>query len=702
MTTPVGLGVKLPFSTPEEFLERYGTNLTRGGIWLRTRVLHPPGTLLALEIRLKDGAALLKIDRAEVAFVTGHRGEGVMGMGIRFLQVEELTRRFLDSVAAAIPHARSDEPPLPPNVGQPDRSPNAVLPPAPPSAHAPATLPSAAAGRVVVQGGGQDLQAPAFDEPTEPPRQEGPVIGIDLGTTNSCAAFVLEGRPQVIRSREGYNTVPSIVALNSRSRLVVGHPAKSQLLTNPRLTVYGSKRMVGRGYDTPAVQDMKDRFPWEVCAAPNGDAAAKLGDRVYPLTQISALILREVKALAEHQLARPVSRAVITVPAWYSENQRQAVREAGRLAGFHVERIVNEPTAAALAYGYDKAVRQKVLVYDLGGGTFDASVLELHEGVYEVVSTGGDTFLGGLDFDTAIVQWLLARFHAQHGVEFRGDRVAMQRLFDASERAKHALSEAQEARLHVPFATMIADKPVDVDFTLTRDELSELTRPLVERTLKTVDEVLGARGLKPQDVDAVLLVGGQSRAPLVRQALEQYFGKPPVRSVNPDEAVAQGAALLARSLERKEGLVLIDVLPMSIGVGLAGGRFLTVIPRNSPLPARRQYVRATTRDDQTDLVLELFQGENPRARENEYLGSVRFEGLPKGPKGAVKVELTFELSNECLLKVSAREPVSGLYVERSVVTRDTPQAVRERLMDPDPPYPKPTGVFAWLKRLFGL
>ncbi|MFZ5469701.1 MAG: TIGR02266 family protein [Myxococcota bacterium] len=697
---PIGLAVKLPFATPEEFVSRYGANVTRGGIYLRAKTLKVPGTPVTLDLKLANGERLIHAS-AVVTFTTGQGGQGVPGMGLKFVSLDEASRRFLDSVAAALPHARSEEPPVPAGVGPADYR----VPPPPPPQPQPAPA------------------APAFEEPTEPPKRTGPIIGIDLGTTNSCAAFVRGGKPVVLHSREGYNTVPSILALNARGRLVVGHPAKGQMLTNPRQTVYGAKRLVGRAYDSSLVQQFKDRFHYEIAPGPGGEAAVKLGDRVYSLQQISALILREVRELAQTQVGEPVSRAVITVPAYYNDNQRQAVREAGRLAGLHVERILNEPTAAALAYGYGRKLTQRVLVYDLGGGTFDASLLELNDSVYEVISTGGDTFLGGLDFDNAIVAHLLSEFQTKVGKTFEGDRVAMQRITDAAERAKCALSERSEVRVHVPFITMIDNTPYDLDTILTREQLVQLTEGLVDRTLAVCREVLQAKGMGPADVQEVILVGGQSRSPLVHQKIHELFKKGPAKSVHPDEAVAMGAALLAHSLSQLDGVTLIDVLPMAIGVGLPGGRFKPVLERNTPLPARKTYTISTSRDGQTELELSIFQGDQALAQKNEYLGSLRLTSLPKGPRGTVTVTITFEVSNECLLKVTARESATGREVSSAFSTRDSPEAVKERLSRSDAsklttgehpqsqasdvPAPEvvaatsqPTGLWGWFRRLF--
>jgi molecular chaperone DnaK len=505
------------------------------------------------------------------------------------------------------------------------------------------------------------------------------IIGIDLGTTNSCAAVVRNGKPYVIPTRQGYNTLPSVVALGSRNQIMVGHLARSQLLVNPRDTVYGAKRLIGRPFDSSVVQELKTKVAYEIVADADGFSAVRLGPETLSLEQISALVLQELRQVAQNHLGEEVNRAVITVPAYYSERQRSAVRAAGMLAGLKVEQILNEPTAAALAYAYGRRLQQRLLVYDLGGGTFDASILELNDNVYEVVSTGGDTFLGGADFDNRIVERLLAIYTNQEGVPFQGDRVALSRLCDAAERAKCALSESTDFTIQLPYLGLNEGRPVNFEAALSREEIVQLVEPLVDRTLQVCREVLAAKSLDVGDLDEVLLVGGQSRMPLIHQKVEALFGKPPSRAVHPDEAVAIGAALLAQSLGSAEGVVLLDVLPMSLCIGLPGGRVKHIIERNTSLPARRQCTLTTEEDDQSEIEVVVLQGDEPVITDCEYLGTLKLTDLPPGHRGTVRIAVTFEVGAEGQLAITAHEQRTGRELKTAMSMRDGIETIKRKL-----------------------
>ena len=723
----IGLQIKLPCATLDEVKTRYGKDLRENKFFIRTKTPRAVETLVRLEASLATGAPAFRA----AAVVSAVQEPPEAGMRLQLLGVDEAGRDLIlalggrpppplkaDPVKASAPGAtakpsNTSTPGITaapaqakPAVSPPPEKPAVSKPPPPPEKAVAA--PSEAARPAVPP---VPAAPPASGEKAagKPAAKKGPMIGIDLGTTNSAAAVVKDGKPFVIPSREGYNTVPSIVAINEKGRVIVGHPAKSQLLINPKDTVFGAKRLVGRQFSSQVVSELVNRFPYEIVAGPRGEAAVHLGDQQFSLQQISALVLGEVKEIAQQWLQTEINRAVITVPAYYNDNQRNAVREAGELAGLKVERILNEPTAAALAFAHGRKLDQRILVYDLGGGTFDASVLELHGNVYEVVSTGGDTFLGGVDFDKVIVDHLLATFKEAHGIDFPGDRVALQRVADAAERAKIALSEQLEYKITVLFVALVGDKPYDLQATLSRSELVLLTGHLVDRSLAVCGEVMGARNLKAADIAEVLLVGGQSRMPLVRERIRNFFGREPSKAVHPDEAVALGAALLAHSIDsgQIDGVVLVDVLPMSIGVGLPGGRFRKIIERNTSLPCKKSLSIATTRDDQESLEVSVFQGDSGQAQENEYLGTLVIPGLPKAVRGTLSFDIAFSLSAESILTVTAEDKRTGKRVTATFSTKDTPEEVKKRLVlsdvaDEKVAPPETSGGFGgFVKRLFG-
>ncbi|OJT19670.1 hypothetical protein BO221_35510 [Archangium sp. Cb G35] len=581
--------------------------------------------------------------------------------------------------------------PAPPPVARPAAPAAPVAPPAPAPQRAPPQTQQAAPQLAPVAA---KPAAPLPPEPKSSPGQvrtvfltppanlesKGPVIGIDLGTSNSCVAVVTNNKPMVLRSREGYNTIPSVVSLSSQGKLLVSHRAKSQVLLRPEQTIYGAKRLVGRPFDSAVVNQVRERFHYEIIPDARGRAAVRMGEHVLSLEEVQGIILRECKELAEQHLGQKVERAVVTVPAYYSEPQREAVRRAGWMAGLKVERILNEPTSAALAYGLNREVTKKVLVYDLGGGTFDATILRIDRNVFEVLATGGDIFLGGMDFDNVLVDLLLERFQQQEKVSFQGDRIALSRVTDAAERAKVALSEANTYEVHIPMLMMDeSGQPRDLHVTLTRAEMERACVPMVMRTLDVVRDVLLDAKMRPGEIDDILMVGGQARMPLVREKLKEVFGKPPHAGVNTDEAVALGAALYSNAVDKVSSVVLIDVLPMTIGVAMPGGAFTRVIERNTPLPAQRSFAISTTRDNEEVMELSIFQGEDTHISANEYLGTVRLEGLPKGPKGSVRVAVTLRLDSECVLHVTAQEYSTRKEMKATLATRYTPEELRQRL-----------------------
>ena len=497
------------------------------------------------------------------------------------------------------------------------------------------------------------------------------VIGIDLGTTNSCAAIVENGQPKIIPSAKGYLTVPSVVAYDDTGHLLVGQPAVRQSLINPENTVYGAKRLLGRHFDSHIVQEIRRSFHYKIYRTANDDAGVIIRGKKFTVPQVSALILKEIKKWAEEYLGGEVQKAVITVPAYFNDRQRQAVREAGRLAGLEVPRIINEPTAASLAYGFGRGLEQKVVVYDLGGGTFDVSILELGEGTYQVLSTYGDTFLGGVDFDYRIVEYAMELFEKEQGVDLVDDRVALQRLKEASENAKKELSVREEAVINVPYIYQDEAGTKDLNMSLVREKLEEMVEPLVDKTVLICEEALEMAKLTPLDIDSVILVGGQTRMPMVQRKISKLFNKPPSKGVHPDEVVALGAAIMGDLIARKgqQELLLMDVVPVSFGLVLPGNRFKKIIERNTPIPVRKTRVFTTSHDDQTSVKISIAQGESPGASENELLKNIAFRGLNPAPAGQAKIEVTFSIDADGILQITAKDKDTGKEIH-TVVTSD--------------------------------
>jgi molecular chaperone DnaK len=538
------------------------------------------------------------------------------------------------------------------------------------------------------------------------------IIGIDLGTTYSCAAHVENDRAQVLASRRGTPTIPSAVCFAPGGRVVVGESALKMAATSPKTTIIGSKRLVGRPFHSPIVQEVRDHFAYDIVQGEDGEAAIMVDNRVVSLEEVSAAILSEIRESASLQIEGRVNRAVITCPAHFNERQREAVRIAGELAGFHVERILSEPTAAALNFGHGKGLSgHKVLIYDLGGGTFDVSVLEVHGEVYEVIATGGDTFLGGIDFDACITELLVEHFLETEHIDARTDPTSIARIFQYAEQAKRELSERPTTIVQIdhlvvqPYAARALTLPV------RRSRVEEMWEPLVAHTIQIVKEVCERAKLEPRTIDDVILVGGQSRSPIIHKRVAEFFGKPPNRSLHPDEAIALGAAQYAASITSFDSIVLIDALPMSIGVGLPGGRYKKIIERDTRLPVERHYQLRTTRDDQDTFEILLFQGEDDRVEQNEPLGLLHVSDLPKGAKGSVSVLVTMKVTAECILELTAREMKTGKTVVSKLGTKDTPESLRAKLGLPPKPTRaemnrhksitnQPKGVWSWLTKLF--
>jgi len=485
------------------------------------------------------------------------------------------------------------------------------------------------------------------------------IIGIDLGTTNSCVAIVESGQPVVLPNKGGYKTTPSVVAISENGKRLVGQIAKRQAITNATNTVFAAKRLIGRRWNSPAVRTMVDTMPYTIVEGPNGDPRIKLRDRVYSVAEISSIILQEMKLIAEEYTGERIEKAVITVPAYFNDAQRQATKDAGRIAGLDVVRIINEPTAAALAYGYGKTLDKTIAVYDLGGGTFDISILQISNGVFEVLATAGDTFLGGDDFDGRIVMdWLVLEFAREHQIDLRRDKMALQRLRDAAEKAKIELSSARETEINLPFIISTGGSDaLHLQKVLTREKLESLTVDLVERTIRICKKTIEEAG---EPIDDIVLVGGMTRMPLVQQKVREFFGKDPLKGVHPDEVVGLGAGIQGAALiEDTQGVLLLDVTPHSLGIMIAGGLFSVLIPQNTTVPTSKSHVFTTIKDNQTSVKILVLQGESERAEENELLGEFILTGLRAAPRGVVEIEVSFDINADGIVSVSAKDLETG-------------------------------------------
>jgi molecular chaperone DnaK len=680
--------IRIDVGSAAEFLEAHAKNISTGGMFIQSTQPLPIGNAVEITVRTAEGETFFTA-KGEVVWIR-RKDEGIPGMGVRFTDLPPASAEIVERIVA---------------VNPPDED---------LAFEAPDTIDVAAEGELPPEEPKKEIIGRMeIAKVAGPP----PILGIDLGTTFSCAAIVRNRKVEIIPAKGGQRTMPSVVSIIG-GKTEVGWSAYERLATHPKNTIFGVKRLLARRFRTKAVQDALQYYGCDIVQDEQGDAAVKIEGKVYSPTVISAQILTSIKQAADQYLGTPVNHAVISVPAYYNDRQRQAVIAAGKLAGLEVRKIVNEPTAAAVAYGVDRGFQQLILVYDFGGGTFDVSVLELQGNVFEVLSTGGDPYLGGADIDNRIVDHVIAETQKKHNVNLSGDANVRLELRRLAEAAKRDLSEAKEARIILPNLN-VGGRQITVDVALPRETLNKLTMELVDRTLQICDKTLLEARRSRHDIDEVVFVGGQTRMPLIQGKVQSFSGKQPRKGVHPDEAVAIGAALLASRVDQIDPVMLKDVVSMSIGIALPGGRFKAVVEKNTRLPVERSWTIATTKDDQTEVELDVYQGEHETVDKADYLGTIAIANLPPKPKKTVSVQIQFRVDTQGFLTISAQDNITKKIQVVSMVTRDTTEqmkelvgvkgAVHKKTRDGQPPGRPPSksqaaggGLFGFIRKMLRL